>query len=153
MYGILKQKLDSRVEYEVSIKIDTYETLEEATKANKDIKGFIYKVERTDRGMIFNKVEEKQESKETEYFYYDDRESHSKGEILEVVDENGIWKTGKTFLKLYTSEEDCVKEHDHYETFGPDPRFSTYKVKPIGKLYEDEDGHKLATKIEFIWGK
>lgn len=152
MYAVLKQNLDSGIEYETSIEIKTYDTLDEAVIANKDINGSIYKVEKTDRGTIFNMVE-KEQPKETEYFFYDDRERHSRGEILEVVDENGIWKTGKTFLKLYTSESDCVSEHDHYETFGPDPRFCTYKVKPIGKLYEDEDGHKLATKIEFIWGK
>ena len=152
MYTVLKQNLDSGVEYETYMLICTYETLEKAIKANEVIGGFIYKIEKTDRGIIFNRIEEQPKETETKYFYYDDKERHSRGEILEVVDENGIWKTGKTFLKLYTSEDDCIIEHDHYETFGPDPRMSTYEVKPIGKLYEDEDGHKLATKIEFLWG-
>lgn len=151
MYAILKQKLDSGIEYETSMEIKTYNTLDGAIIANKNINGIIYEVEKTNRGMIFKMVE-KEQPKETEYFFYDDRERHSRGEILEVVDENGTWKYGKVFLKLYTSEIDCIKDHDHYETFGPDPRFSIYKVKPIGKLYEDEDGHKLATKIEFIYG-
>lgn len=157
MYICTKFVLDEGVEYQYgepysNINKDRFifETLEEAVKMNENIGYDIYEVEPTiNRGFrIIKKIEESK----TKYFYYDDRERHSRGEILEVVDENGIWKTGKTFLKLYTSEDDCISEHDHYETFGPDPRMSTYEVKPIDKLYEDEDGHKLATKIEFLWG-
>lgn len=77
-------------------------------------------------------------------YYYFDLKQHEDGEVIETI-ENGVWKYGMEYLRIYRSPELCQSTESN------GPLGYIYVVEPIATIFDSEVPQQyLTTSLKIV---
>lgn len=78
-------------------------------------------------------------------YYYFDLKQYEEGEVIETI-ENGVWKYGMEYLRIYKDLGLCVLNETQ---FGP--KGFIYEVEPLATIFDSEIPHQyLSSSIKIL---